>query len=411
MKISRRGILKSAGALVIPGSVLGKNHAVPPSDRIVLGAIGIGRRGAQDLSCFLKERDVQFVAICDVRAERRDAVKQMADDKYGNKDCATYWDMHELLARSDIDAVLIATGDRWHSPASIVAAKAGKDIYCEKPCSLTMAESLALAETVRRYGRVYQAGTQRRNIGNFVHAVELARSGKLGKLQTVHANTQKPATHHDWLPAEPEPSKEVVNWDRWLGPCPWRPFNSKYIDGKWRGYFDFHGGGILEWGAHTVNLCQWANDADGTAPVEYDPQGNQVICRYANGVKLVMRDTGWLKLGTCAVRFEGADGWVETADTGKMELSENLQSERRDVTMLGTDPTTHIRDFLDCVKTRALPKGNAGAVAQTHVACHAAYIAWQLGRKAAFDPDKNEFEGDQEANRMRSRAMREPWRI
>ena len=392
--------------------MLGLNGATPPSDRIVMSGLGIGRRGSDVLKSFLSNADVQFVAVCDVRAERREAVKKMADDNYGNQDCRTYRDMHELLARGDFDAVLIATGDRWHSLASILAAKAGKDIYCEKPCSITLAESRALSDTVHRYKRVYQAGTQRRYIENFVHAIELAQTGKLGKLQTVHANTQKPPTVHNWLPAEPEPNIEVVDWNRWLGPCPWRPFASAYIQGRWRGYFDFHGGGILEWGAHTVDLCQSANQADQTAPVEYEPQGTEVHCRYSNGVKLVMRDTGWMPgLGTCAVRFEGDTGWVETADTGKMELSDNLKSEFRLVTEKGTDPARNVRGFLDCVKSRQLTRSNAQAAAQTHIACHAAYIAWQLGRKLNFDPSKDEFVGDEEANRMRARAMREPWRI
>jgi predicted dehydrogenase len=412
--VSRRTLLQSAVAapLVIRGSVLGLNGATPPSDRIVMSGLGIGRRGSDVLKSFLSNADVQFVAVCDVRAERREAVKKMADDNYGNQDCRTYRDMHELLARGDFDAVLIATGDRWHSLASILAAKAGKDIYCEKPCSITLAESRALSDTVHRYKRVYQAGTQRRYIENFVHAIELAQTGKLGKLQTVHANTQKPPTVHNWLPAEPEPNIEVVDWNRWLGPCPWRPFASAYIQGRWRGYFDFHGGGILEWGAHTVDLCQSANQADQTAPVEYEPQGTEVHCRYSNGVKLVMRDTGWMPgLGTCAVRFEGDTGWVETADTGKMELSDNLKSEFRLVTEKGTDPARNVRGFLDCVKSRQLTRSNAQAAAQTHIACHAAYIAWQLGRKLNFDPSKDEFVGDEEANRMRARAMREPWRI
>lgn len=396
---------------VIPGSVLGKNGAAPPSDRIVLGGIGIGSRGAAVLTAFLNEPEVQFVAVCDVREERREAIKSLADQKSGNRDCAMYRDMHEILARDDIDAVLIAIGDRWHALASILAAQAGKDIFCEKPCSMTIAESRALAETVRRFGRVYQAGTQRRNIDNFVLAVELARSGKLGKLHTVHANTRDPRTTHDWLPAEPAPVKELIDWDRWLGPCPWRPFNSQYVRGKWRGYFDFHGGGILEWGSHTVDLCQWANNADATTPVEFEPQGNHVICRYANGVKLVMRDTDWLGMGTCSVRFEGDGGWIETGDTGKIELSDSLRSEHQVITERGTDPAKHIRDFLNCVKSRSMPRSNADASCQTHIACHAAYIAWQLGRKLAFDPVKEEFVGDEEANRMRSRAMREPWRI
>ena len=173
---------------IIPGSALGKDGAVAPSERIVLGGIGLGGRGTQVLDSFLTNPDVQFVAICDVRKERREAIKQRADRHFGNSDCALYNDMRELLARPDIDAVLIATGDRWHTLASITAAKAGKDIFCEKPCSMTISESRALADTVRRYGRIDQAGTQRRSIENFLFAAELVASGKLGKLRAVHAN-------------------------------------------------------------------------------------------------------------------------------------------------------------------------------------------------------------------------------
>jgi predicted dehydrogenase len=321
-----------------------------------------------------------------------------------------YRDFREMLARPDIDMVLIATGDRWHTMASIYSAKAGKDIYCEKPCSMTIAESRALADTIRRYGRVYQAGTQRRNIGNFDYAIRMVRSGQLGKLREVHANTLGPRTSHDWLPAEREPAADVVDWNLWLGPCPWRPFNASYVGGGWRGFFDFHGGGILEWGSHTVDQCQWANQADTTAPVEYDPNPTGAVCRYANGVKLVMRDTGWLGMGTCSVRFVGEDGWVETGDSGKMEVSESLRAKKKIFHEAGTSPDNHIRDFLRCVRSRALPRANASVACQSHIACHAAYIAWQLGRKLTFDPAKDLFLGDAEANRMRSRAMREPWR-
>ena len=418
--VSRRQFLKAtvpAGALasaplIIPGSALGKNGALPASERIVLGGIGVGSRGGLVLSSFMSQPEIQFVAICDIRAERRDAIKTKADEKYGNKDCAKYSNIHEILARPDIDAVLIATGDRWHTTASILAARAGKDIYCEKPCSMTIAESLALADTVRRFGCVYQAGTQRRNVANFTYVIGLVHGGTLGKLQTVHANTQDPKVTHNWLPAQPEPPKDVVDWDAWLGPCPWRPFHSDYVRGRWRGYFDFHGGGILEWGSHTVDLCQWANKADNSAPVEYEPQGKDVICLYANGVKLVMREGGWQKdLGTCCVRFEGDSGWIETGDFARMNLSDNLKDKHKTFTERGTTPDGHVRDFLNCVKSRATPRSNADATSQSHIACHAAYIAWQLGRKLKYDPVKNEFVGDAEANRMRSRAIREPWRV
>jgi predicted dehydrogenase len=410
--------------LVIPGSVLGKNGAAPPSDRIALGGLGIGSRGTSVLRSFLAEPDVQFLAICDVRNDRREAIKSMADQKYGNRDCAMYSDQYELWARQDIDAVLIATGDRWHTLLSIGTAKSGKDVYCEKPCSMTIAESRALADAFQRLGRIYQAGTQRRNGENFVHAVLLARSGKLGMLPTLHAevgpgNRWAPKTTHDWLPAEPEPPKQVCDWDRWLGPAPWRPYNSQYVQGRWRGYFDFHGGGILEWGSHTVDLCQWAGDVDGTAPVEYDPHGMgsntpySIDCRYASGLKLVMRDSGFLGLGSCHVRFEGEAGWIETADSGKMEVSENLRAGLPAISpdQFGAATANHVRDFLNCVKSRRQPRSNARAAAQAHIACHAAYIAFQLGRKLTFDPATDTFPGDEEANRMRSRAKREPWRL
>ncbi len=428
--ISRRRLLKSAaqaGAVVmgpqfIPGSALGLGGATPPSDRIAVAGLGIGNRGERDLESFLIQPDVQFVAICDVRDERREAIKSMADKKNGNRDCVMYSDMHDLWARNDIDAVLIATGDRWHTLLSIMTARSGKDVYCEKPCSMTIAESRALADTYQRLGRVYQAGTQRRNGSNFEHAIELARSGKLGKLHTLHANVGPgdrwpPLTTHDWLPAEPEPPKQVVDWDRWLGPCPWRPYNSLYVQGRWRGYFDFHGGGILEWGSHTVDLCQAANDSDVTTPIEYVPHGDQgdtpysIDCRYANGMKLVMRDSGFMGLGSCSIRFEGDAGWVETGDSGKVETSESLRAEKRDFEDAREATTNHVRDFLNCVKSRKQPRANALAACQTHIGCHAAYIAFQLGRKLTFDPATDSFVGDAEANRMRSRAMREPWRL
>jgi predicted dehydrogenase len=397
---------------LLPAAALGRDGAVAPSERITLGAIGIGGRGSHDLRCFFANEDVQFVAICDVRQERRQAVKKIADSHYGNSDCEMYGDMHEILGRQDIDAVLIATGDRWHTLASITAAKAGKDVYCEKPCSMTISESRALADTFRRYGRIYQAGTQRRSIGNFIFATELVKSGRLGKLHTVHANTRPPGTSHVWLPAEPEPPKDVVDWDRWLGPCPWRPYNSQYVKGRWRGHFDFHGGGILEWGAHTVDLCQWAAQKDDTTPIAYVPDGSGVNCTYADGLKLVMRVDGWKGLGTCSVRYEGDEGWIETGDSGQFAIyPESLRTERTVFEMRGTDPTTHIRNFLDCIKTRKPANSNSDVAARSHVVSHAAYIAWQLGRTCTFDPGKEEFLDDEEANRMRSRAMRDPWRI
>lgn len=418
---SRRGFLRTAlgaGALVslpqfVPGTVLGMNGGVAPSERIVLGAIGIGNRGSYVLGCFLEEPDVQFVAIAEVKAERRAAVKRRADAKYNNNDCATYRDLRELLARKDIDAVLVATGPNWQGLAAMMSANAGKDVYCEKPCTKNIVESLALVDTFRRTGRVFQAGTQRRSLPNFMFVVDLARRGKLGKLQTLHAQPMGLATSMSgWANPEAEPDKEQVDWDLYLGGSAWRPFNKKHLDG-----FNFEkgggltGGGCLEWGSHCVDLCQWANDSDNAAPVEYEPVGKRLHARYANGVNLVMRDDGWLGLGSCPVRFEGDKGWVETGDDAEIVASSKDLLVGKGAKIAGYPANFHVRDFLDCVKTRARTRADAEAACYAHIACHAANIALYLNRKVKFDPVKNVFIGDEEANRMRSEALREPWRI
>jgi predicted dehydrogenase len=430
-KISRRGFAKTvtglAGApLLVPSSVLGQRAgAVAPSDRIVMGGIGIGVRGQTDLRAFLSYRDVRFAAVCDVRNERREAIKSMVDERYKNHDCAMYSDQYELLAREDIDAVLIATGDRWHAPLAIIAAQHGKDVYCEKPLSMSIEESRAIAPAFRRYGRILQAGCQRRNGGNFNLAVELLHTGKLGKLRAVYANvgpwqSWPPLPNRGWLPAEPEPPKPVIDWDRWLGPALWRPYNSRYArDWGWVNVADFHCGGILEWGSHTVDLCHWAAQQETTQPVEYVPEGDNyrpyaVHCTFANGVKLEMVDEGRqgrLGLGANTVRFVGDEGWVETGDSGKIEVSENLRSLLRPTTEAKLALAYHTQDFLNSIRSRNQPRSHAETVANSHISCHAAFIAFQLGRKVTWNPDKGEFPGDDEANHMRSRAMREPWRV
>ena len=282
-QLHRRQFLKTslsasavfAAPMIIPSSVLGLDGAVPPSERVVVGGIGIGNRGTYDLGCFLEQKDVQFVAVCDIKEKQRIAIKKRADDHNKNENCATYRDFRELLDRKDIDAVLIATGPNWHCTAAMQAAKAGKDMYCEKPCTKNIAQSVILKDTIRRTGRVFQAGTQRRNLPHFAFACELARTGKLGKLKKVYAHPAgMQAMMSGWLIPETEPNAEVVDWNMYLGPAAWRPFNAKLLDG-----FNFEkggglvGGGVLEWGSHCVDLCQWAVN-DVPAPIEYDPPKN-----------------------------------------------------------------------------------------------------------------------------------------
>ena len=279
VSLNRRHFLKTAVKAsaclaipqIIPASALGQNGSVAPSERIRLGAIGIGNRGRYVLSCFLQAPDLHCVAVCDVRGDNRQRAKNQVDQANGDRACDTYIDFRELLARDDIDAVLIATGPNWHATAATMAAKAGKDVYCEKPCSKNIAQSLQLADVFRRTGRVFQAGTQRRSLPNFAYAIELARTGKLGPLDTVYAHPGGLGTKMSgWLPGEELPPRETGDWDMYLGPAAWRPYNLRTL----RDGFNFEkggglvGGGCLEWGSHCVDLCQLANDADHTAAVE-----------------------------------------------------------------------------------------------------------------------------------------------
>jgi predicted dehydrogenase len=418
---SRRSFLKQAAAIgmpaIIPASALGLNGTVAPSNRITMAAIGIGPRGRLVLDTFLKQADARFVAVCDVQQANQRTAKMMVDRAYQNQDCQATGEMLDLFGRADIDAVMIATGDRWHAVASMLAARAGKDVYSEKPCAITMNECRELDETFRLYGRVFQAGTQRRNVPNFQHAVRLAQTGRLGRIHTVHASIYSLGERFDWLPAEPEPPPVEVDWDRWLGPAPWRPYNIAYVRGGWRGHHDFDSGlTLLDWGAHTVDLCQWALGMDGSAPVEFVPDGGTIHARYANGVKLVLRRGGfkdegeWLGLGTCPVRFEGDEGWVEAGDSGRIATSAATLLDKVAIPeAAGTDPIAHVREFLDCVKSRAATACNPGNTRSSHVACHAAAIAARLNRKLTFDPAAEAFIGDDEANRLRSRARRAPW--
>ena len=428
MPANRREFIRTAGtatALAAPyfaaAKALGFGDSTAPSEMHTLGVIGIGPRCTYDLTAMLGLSDVQCVAICDVQQSRREAGKKLVDEHYGNHDCVLYRDMREMLARDDLDAVIVATGDRWHAPASILAAKAGKDVYSEKPCGITIGLCQELAETMHAEGRVFQAGTQRRSVPNFQQAVQLAHSGKLGKIHTLYASVYQPELKNDWLPAEPTPPVEICDWNLWLGPTPWRPYNSKYVNGGWRGYYDFDSGAkILDWGAHTVDLCQWANRADDTLPLTYEPSENNVTCHYANGVKLVLDflDTpfgerpGWVqRLGTCPVRFVGDEGWVETGDSGEIvvepaALAGEVEQTKR---VRGLDVGAHARNFFDCIKSREATNANADVMRRSHIASHAAALAWMLGRKLTIDPETETFVNDAEANGLKYRPAREFW--
>lgn len=424
---SRRAFLASsaAGAAVaVPTIVSARALGLEPgtasaNERIVLGVIGYGPRCRYVLGSMLGLPDVQCVAIADVQKSRRDEGKKLVDHHYGHTGCMVYRDLRDMLARDDIDAVLVATGDRWHAPASILAAEAGKDVYCEKPCGLTIANVEDLAAAMKRKARIFQVGTQRRSVPQFQSAVEMAREGQLGKLQSLHASVYRPEIANQWLPAEPTPPREECDWNLWLGPAPWRPYNSSYVAGKWRSQFDFESGArLLDWGTHTVDMCQWANGADGTVPVEYEPGPLGITCRYANGVTLMLdfleepfgdRGPNWnTKLGICPVRFEGSEAAVEVGDDGIQVTRGGVASPTEQIKKArGLDAQAHARNFFDCVRSRKATTTHEDVMLSSHTACFAASLSWILGRKLLFDPKKREFVGDPEANSLRVRPERQ----
>lgn len=431
--LSRRQFLKKSAAAstvfavpcIIPAAALGRGGAVAPSERIVMGGIGINSRGGSDLTWMMGQPDIQFVAICDIRKDRREAVKQTIDNKYGTKDCTMHRDIREFLAeRTDIDGVLIATGDHWHALASILAMRAGKDVYSEKPSCMTIAEGQAVVETARKYCRVYQTGTQRLSEANHVFAIETARSGRLGKVHTAYAHIapwDAAIMNHTGKPAQPEPPRDEVDWDIWLGPCPWRPYNASYVQGGWRGDYDFHTSCIGEWGAHTFAQAQAGIDALDTSPVDYqyvdNPTGDGMVTTFANGVKMVLSRGDKYWHGSCGERFDGPEGWVAAADGySKPDASSPaLLADFKKVVaqyMARTQrPMNHVRDFFDCMRTRRQTVANAEVMYRSMSTVHAANICMWLKRNVKFDPVTAEFINDPEANRLRSRAMREPWII
>lgn len=411
---TRRDFIRKSAALgglaLVPNVLIRPAHAnTAPSKRLGIGVIGLGGRGRRVMQAFLEQPDTQVVAVCDCFADRCQQGIDQVNQHYGNQDCASTPDFQELLARPDVDAVLIATGDNWHAGVSLVAARAGKDIYCEKPMSVTIGESRAVADTMKQLGRIFQCGTQRRSIGNFRFACDLARSGKLGNLTALHAE-EAPGMKELYstvLPEEPEPSQDVFDWNRWLGPSLWRPYNAQYpTRAFWSAHVDWSGASITEWGSHTVDLCQWANNSDDTGPVEFWKEDDRWIGRYENGTKLIIRNG--LRFGTCPVRFEGDEGWVETGDSGEIDAHPKSLLGNRGFEG-GYPPENHVRAFLDSVVTRQQCVSDAETAHRSISACHVANMVKRLGRPVKWDPITETCVDDPEANRLVSRAYREPW--
>jgi len=424
--LSRRQFLKRATTaaalpLIVPGAVLGLNGAVPPSNRIAFGALGVGNRALAILPNFLAFPEIQFLAVSDSRADRLKTAKGKVDAHYGNQDCKAYPDFRELLAHKDVDAVLIATGNRWHGLGSIYAARAGKDIYCEKPVTLTIGEGRKLVETCRRFGAIYQAGTQRRSTASYRFAMEMVRQGKLGRLHTVEMQVWAgPAIPHDKV----APVPAGWNYDHWLGQSPWYPFIPARVN-SWQYFWDTAEGVMTDMGCHYTDQMQWALDTDHTGPLEFETQGEFPDptkfcsdtpitgvgrCKYANGVTGVMYQRGAFK--DRYIRFIGSEGWIQVDDETDIVTAEpkSILGLKGGSAVGWGDASGHIRNLLDCIRSRTPTFCNPEVAHRAITICQAWTISLRLGRKLKWDPVKERFDLE-EANRMLYREPRAPWRV
>jgi predicted dehydrogenase len=435
-EISRRRFLKTtataAGALsfplVVPSSALGKAGTVAPSERIVMGCIGLGTQGTGLMRAFLGHNDVQVAAVCDVYESQRQKAKTIVDRHYENSDCSTYNDFRAVCGRPDLDAVCVATPDHWHVLVSLEAARNGKDMYTEKALGLSVAWDKAIQEACHQYGRVFQWGTQQRSERNFRFGCELVRNGRIGKLHTILVGVP-----HDFsFPNQPtQPIPEGFDYDLWLGPAPQapytyqrcRPWTKEESYSIWYHISDYCLGGIGGyWGVHHVDIAQWGHGTDDTGPVEIEGTGVfpadgladcatswKVSHKYADGVTMVYMDNEQHKQG---VTFQGSDGWVHVNRSGIWAEPESLLTSviGQDEIHL-TESKGHQRNFLDAVKTRAKTICPVDVAVRTDTICHLTDICTRLGRKLRWDPAKEDFIDDVEASRMLKRPMRSPWRL
>ncbi|MGD0896947.1 MAG: Gfo/Idh/MocA family oxidoreductase [Thermoguttaceae bacterium] len=397
---SRRAFLKAAAAAaacpyVIPSSALGADGRPAPSERIVMGGIGIGNQGSGDQDGFLGRREVQYVAVCDVQKGARDAAKDRADRRYRNRDCAAYNDFRELLARKDIDAVHIATPDHWHAILVIEACRNGKDVFCQKPETRTLREGRLMIQAARRYGRVVSGGSQR-VLEDYRNVVDPCWAGEKGTIKSINVQVG-PFSVPCNLAGQPVP--DGLDWDMWLGPAPWAPYHPYRISGSydingtsWRSWSDYSGGGMTDWGAHHFGGAIFAVDARELQPVEVlYPDGKDIPCvtlRYPNGLLLYHQHP---KMGNLAV----------VGTPGEKRPPKPVPTYKGQGGIQG--------DFLECCKTRERPFRDIELAHNTMVVCHLAIIAYALKRSLRWDPVKEEFPGDEEANRFLDRARREPW--
>jgi predicted dehydrogenase len=434
MGITRRDFIQSAAVaaaaapIIVPAPALGGTKKTAASERLTLGFIGVGKQNRGHLGSFLGTKDVQVLAVCDVDKTRRESAKQMVEKRYGEqqkngryKGCAAYNDFRELLGRKDIDAVVIAPPDHWHAIPVLEACRAGKDIYCEKPLSLTIHEAKAMIDAVRKYNRVLQTGSQQRSSPEFLLACELVRSGRIGKVQRVYVNVGGPSK---WCDLPEEPMEPGLDWDRWLGPAPKRPYNSVLSPRgiprnfpNWRAYREYSGGMMTDWGAHHFDIAQWGLGMDGSGPIEIippeDPKAERgVKFIYANGVEVIHGSEYEPGKRFRGVAFIGSEGKIFVdrgykASDPKEIITQPLGD--KDVHLYKSPG--HHRDWLNCVRSRKRPICDVEIGARSVTVCHLGNLAYWNHRKLYWDPKEWRFVNDAEANTWLDRARREPYHL
>ena len=431
---SRRSFLKQTAALtgaaigfpyIIPASALGADGHTAPSNRIVIGCIGVGSMGGANMRNFLRFDDVRIVGVCDVDRTRRDGAKTQVDQRYGDDGCATYHDFRELLTRDDLDAVSIAVPDHWHAIPAIAAAKAGLDIYAEKPLALTIPQGRAMCDAVDRYGRIWQTGSWQRSTGDFRYACELVRNGRIGEVHTVEVGLP---TGPCCDPQSEMPVPDGFDYDFWLGPAPEAPYTENRCHFNFRWILDYSGGQVTDWGAHHCDIANWGMGTEGTGPIEVEGKATfprnglyntatdyRFEARFGpgasplspNGFTMVMSNA--FRMGA---KFIGTDGWVQIArgffDAEPRSLMTSVIGPR-EVHLYRS--RQHQGNFLECMRTRRQTITPIEAAHRAISIAHLGNIAMRLERKIRWDPTAERFVDDPEADRLLSRTMRGSWHL
>jgi len=393
-----------------------------------MAAIGTGSQGTSNLRAFLGFPEVQFVAVCDVDKRHSAAAKRLVDERYGNQDCRTYVDFRELLAKEDLDAVSIALPDHWHAIVSVACAKAGLDIYGEKPLARTIVEGRAICDAVKRYGRVWQTGSWQRSEAHFRRACELVINGRIGKVKYVEVGLPDGSDGPD---VNLLPVPEGLDWDMWLGPAPYRPYQDFTTNGgrtihyQWRGIMDYSGGQLTDWAGHHVDIAHWGLGLEYTGPVEVEGQGiypkrgiydvpkaYKFRCRYANGIEIIVANASQQPHGM-GTTWYGELGWIHVDRGNTLVASdEKILRERigpDEIHLYRSDD--HFANFLHCVRTRQVSITPAEVAHRSISVGLLGEIAMLVGRPIRWDPEKEQIIGDREASRLLSRPMRGPWHL